>query len=88
MRPAASVRIALLLNIVLTNVGFSQGTGGNSGQSLSGGPPMSYIVLPPLPSTGFHAWCETPRGFCKVQSDAPIAPGSTCHCAEYPGRTA
>ena len=54
---------------------------------LIGGPPVGFIVLPALPPNDFHAWCETPRGVCVVQGNAPIAPGSACHCAEYEGHT-
>lgn len=54
---------------------------------LRGGNPMMWNVLPPLPPTGFHAWCNTARGLCPVQGNAPIAPGSVCHCAEHVGRT-
>jgi hypothetical protein len=55
---------------------------------LNGGPPVGFNVLPPLPPTGFYAWCGTAQGLCLVQGNAPIAPGSTCHCAQYEGRTA
>jgi hypothetical protein len=55
---------------------------------LRGAPPVGFNVLPPLPPKGFYAWCETPEGICVVQGDAPIAPGSLCHCAQYEGRTA
>jgi hypothetical protein len=64
------------------------GEAGNNTAALQGGAPIGFNVLPRLPPTGFHAWCETPRGLCLVQGNAPIAPGSVCHCAEYAGRTA
>jgi hypothetical protein len=60
----------------------------NNTAPLVGGPPGLFNVLPPLPPTGFHAWCETPEGLCLVQGNAPIAPGSLCHCAQHEGRTA
>jgi hypothetical protein len=54
---------------------------------LRGGSPVGFNVLPALPPNGFYAWCETPRGVCMVQGNAPIAPDSLCHCAQYAGRT-
>jgi hypothetical protein len=55
--------------------------------TLRGGSPLGFIVLPPLPPAGFYAWCETPRGLCVVQGRSPIAPRSTCSCGEYAGHT-
>jgi hypothetical protein len=54
---------------------------------LRGGPPVGFNVLPPLPPNGFYGWCETSPGLCIVQGNAPIAPRSICHCAQYEGRT-
>jgi hypothetical protein len=54
---------------------------------LRGKDPIMWNTLPPLPPAGFYAWCSTPRGLCPVQGNAPIAPGSGCHCGEHAGRT-
>jgi hypothetical protein len=64
-----------------------QGTKGGNTAPLRGGAPMMWNILPSLPPTGFHAWCNTGRGLCPVQGNAPIAPGSACHCADQAGRT-
>jgi hypothetical protein len=66
--------------------GPAQGQSGNV-VPLRGGPPAGFNILPPLPPNGFYAWCETPRGVCRVQGNAPIAPDTLCHCAQYAGRT-
>jgi hypothetical protein len=55
--------------------------------ALRGGNPVNWGTLPDVPPTGFHAFCNTARGSCLVQGNAPIAPGTVCHCGEYPGRT-
>jgi hypothetical protein len=54
---------------------------------LTGGQPVRFNMLPPLPPNGFFAWCQTSPGFCIVQGNAPIASGTSCHCADYLGRT-
>jgi hypothetical protein len=54
---------------------------------LAGGQPVRFNMLPPLPPNGFFAWCQTPPGLCIVQGSAPVAPGTSCHCADYSGRT-
>jgi hypothetical protein len=74
----------LLLDVAATTPGWSQPM---NVAPLRGGPPFNFNVLPPLPATGFYAWCETPHGLCVVQGSAPISPGSVCHCAEFEGRT-
>lgn len=48
---------------------------------------MMWNVLPPLPPASFYVWCNTARGLCQVQGNAPIAPAAVCHCAEHAGRT-
>jgi hypothetical protein len=85
MRLLLSVSIVAILTIAASVLG--RGQAGNMGP-LRGGPPIGFNTLPPLPPNGFYAWCQTPRGLCAVQGNAPIAPGSSCHCAEYAGRTA
>ena len=54
---------------------------------LRGGNPLNFNIQPDVPPTGFHAWCQTSSGICLVQGNAPISPGSACHCAQYEGRT-
>jgi hypothetical protein len=54
---------------------------------LQGSDPVLFNDLPPLPPDGFSAWCRTDRGSCVVRAKVPIAPGSACHCGQYPGRT-
>ena len=85
MRLHLAVIIAAMLSIGTAVPGRSQS--GNTAP-LFGGAPVGFNVLPPLPPSGFYAWCETPRGLCMVQGNAPIAPASLCHCAEYAGHTA
>ena len=84
MRFHSSLCVVVLLNIIIAVPGQSQP---ENATSLRGGVPFDFANLPPLPPTGFYAWCETPRGFCKVKGNAPIAPGSACYCAEYSGHT-
>jgi hypothetical protein len=85
MRLSVMVVVTLLsVTTVLPVLGEAR----SNSAELQGGTPIGFNVLPRLPPTGFHAWCETPRGLCLVQGNAPIAPGSLCHCAEYAGRTA
>jgi hypothetical protein len=81
--------LSMVIVIALLNVGGAVPGRGQARNTapLRGGAPSGFIVLPPLPPNGFYAWCETPRGLCVVQGNAPIAPGSLCHCAEYAGRT-
>jgi hypothetical protein len=54
---------------------------------LHGGSPLNFNVLPGVPPNGFYAWCQTSPGICLVEGNAPIAPGSVCHCGQYEGRT-
>jgi hypothetical protein len=68
-----------------TNVPGSSQTANTA--PLRGGAPIGFNILPPLPPDGFYAWCQTERGLCVVRGNAPIPSGSSCHCAEYPGRT-
>jgi len=82
MRLLLPVIVIAMLSVTTTG----RGQAGNTA-TLRGGAPLGFNVLPPLPPNGFQAWCETPRGLCVVQGNAPIAPGSLCHCAEYAGRT-
>jgi hypothetical protein len=84
MRLLSLLSIAVLLNSVAAVSGQSQTT---NTAPLRGGTPFDFANLPPLPPTGFYAWCETPRGFCKVKGNAPIAPASVCHCADFTGKT-
>ena len=81
--------LAILLAVA---TGFAWGTsrGQERAQNagvLHGGQPFKHNVLPDLPPSGFYAWCNTPRGVCMVQGNAPIAPGSLCSCGDYSGRT-
>jgi hypothetical protein len=84
MRPLPLI-VAAILNVVVAAPSEGQR---NNTAPLRGPAPVGFNVLPNLPPTGFYAWCETPRGLCLVQGQAPIAPGSLCHCAEFAGRTA
>jgi hypothetical protein len=83
------MRLALAVStIVLSVVPLTSGRSQAANTApLRGGPPSAYNVLPPLPPNGFYAWCETSRGVCPVRGNAPISPGSLCHCADYAGRT-
>lgn len=85
MRPLLSLTVAALLNVIIS---ASSAGGGSNIAPLQGAAPVGFNVLPNLPPKGFFAWCETPRGLCLVQGQAPIAPASLCHCAEFAGRTA
>ena len=84
MRLLSLMITAVSLNIAATVPGQSQTA---NTAPLRGGIPMDYANLPLLPPTGFYAWCETPRGFCRVRGNAPIMPAAVCHCAGYTGRT-
>ena len=84
MQTFMGVTIIVALSIAPSVTGVGQG---RNTATLNGGPPTGYNVLPPLPPRGFYAWCETPRGVCPVQGNAPIPPRSLCHCAENIGRT-
>lgn len=84
MRLLSLLSIAVLLNSVTTIPGQSETT---NTAPLRGGMPFNFAKLPPLPPNGFYAWCETTRGICKVKGNAPIAPASACHCAEFTGQT-
>jgi hypothetical protein len=79
--------IALIATVAISFVP-GRGQPVNNAATLRGDAPAGFQVLPPLPPTGFYAWCRTSRGLCLVQGGAPIAPGSLCHCAEFEGRTA
>ena len=83
MRPLPLI-FAAMLNAIAAVPSAGQG---NNTTPLQGGAPAGFNVLPNLPPTGFYAWCETPHGLCLVQGQAPIAPASLCHCAEFAGRT-
>lgn len=76
-----------LAMFTITSAAPSEGQSVNT-VPLRGGPPVGFNILPPLPPNGFYAWCGTPEGVCMVQGNAPIAPASLCHCAQYEGRTA
>jgi hypothetical protein len=54
---------------------------------LRGTDATSNNQAPPIPPSGFWAYCSVPRGICLVQGNAPIAPGSDCHCGTSPGQT-
>lgn len=60
---------------------------GANPNSLRGGSPFYWNVLPKLPPDGFYAVCYTSAGSCIVQASAPIAPSSVCYCASYSGQT-
>lgn len=85
MRLLLSVIIVALFIVSSSVPGRSQSA---NTMPLRGAPPVGFNVLPPLPPKGFYAWCQTPEGLCVVQGNAPIAPGSVCHCAQHEGRTA
>lgn len=82
-------RLAPIFAAVILVVAMNVPGGGQTANTapLRGGPPIGFNVLPPLPPDGFYAWCQSERGLCAVQGNAPIPPGSLCHCAEYRGRT-
>jgi hypothetical protein len=84
VRSPLPVIVVALVNVAVVPPGLAQA--GNTAP-LRGSAPVGFNVLPSLPPQGFHAWCETPRGLCLVRGNAPIAPASVCHCAEYAGRT-
>jgi hypothetical protein len=77
--------LTLMSIVAVAALGWSQSA---NTASLQGEAPFNFNVLPPLPPNGFYAWCETPHGICAVRGNAPIPPGSVCHCAEFEGRTA
>jgi hypothetical protein len=84
MRPVLPLMTIALLNIISAAPGRGQAS---NTVPLQGAAPVGFNVLPNIPPNGFYAWCETPRGLCLVKGNAPIAPASVCHCAEYAGRT-
>jgi len=84
MRPLLSLTIFVLLDVITVASGTGQAS---NSAPLQGKAPVGFNVLPSLPPSGFYAWCETSRGLCLVQGNAPIAPSSLCHCAEHAGRT-
>lgn len=81
--------LAPVFAAVLLGAGTNLPGGGQTANSapLRGGDPTRFSVLPPLPPDGFYAWCQTERGLCVVQGNAPIPSGSSCHCGQYVGRT-
>jgi hypothetical protein len=83
MRPLPGI-IAIAVTVAIS---AAPSRGQTNTSPLRGSAPAGFQVLPPLPPTGFYAWCATRRGLCMVQGNAPIAPGSLCHCAEFEGRT-
>ena len=82
--PRRFLFLATMAGVAIATPGWSQGA---NTASLRGGAPFNFNVLPPLPPSGFYAWCETSHGLCAVRGNAPIPPGSVCHCAEFEGHT-
>ena len=87
MKPFLIVTCVIALNLAAVVSGECQTSSAANTAPLRGRNPFFWNVLPDLPPTGFHAHCRTPAGVCLVQGNAPIAPGSTCHCGEHAGRT-
>ena len=79
--------LVALVYLAVTPINALGQDGAAGALELRGPSPAVGNVRPELPPSGFSALCTTSWGYCVVHAKVPIAPGTLCHCAEYPGRT-
>lgn len=75
----------VILSSRLNAIDSSQGN--HNTLLLSGFDPDLKNAIPPSPPGRFQAVCRVRPGYCVVEGNGVIAPGTPCHCADYAGQT-